>query len=183
MRGAGGAVQAVSDTWLSLDVVEGQGLEIQNVSVTENAATGLLPSGITLSFRMQVTGAVDDQKPLFTAGWISDYSTQVTTDALPIAAGPEGGPLRLTAVPSITRAGTELRAGRPFERAASVLIHDVMGRAVGPAGRGARHRLGAVGRLRPRRAADRDRRVLRARDGLERRRRPHRPDSIGRRPR
>jgi hypothetical protein len=85
-------------------------------------------------------GAVDDQEPLFTAAWIADYSTQVTTAAPPLTAVPGAGALRLTAVPGITRTGTELRASRPFERATAVLIHDVTGRRVAslPAIAGAR---------------------------------------------
>lgn len=140
---AGGTVQAVSDTWLSLDIVEGQGLELQNVSVTPNAAAASLPDGFTLSFRMQLAsaGSTSVQSPLFTAAWISDFSTQVTTGAMPPNGAPEPAEaLRLVAAPSITRGGTELRASRPFERAAAVLIHDVTGRVVRrlEAARGAR---------------------------------------------
>jgi hypothetical protein len=138
---AGGTVQALSDTWVSLDIAEGQGLELQNVSVAANPVTASWTGGFTLSFRMALTGgAVDDQEPLFTAAWIADYSTQVTTAALPLTAVPGAGALRLTAVPGITRTGTELRASRPFERATAVLIHDVTGRRVAslPAIAGAR---------------------------------------------
>lgn len=130
---AGGSVQAVSDTWLSVDVVEGQALELQNVSVSPNPVSASWTDGFTLSFRMQFAsaGSTSVQTPLFTATWISDYSTQVTTAATPIAgaAGP-AGTLGWIAAPSVTRGGTELRASRPFERAVSVLIHDVSGRVV-----------------------------------------------------
>jgi len=130
--GAGGTVQAVSDTWLSLDIADGQGLEFQNVSVAASPVTMSWSSGFTLSFRMQLVGGgtVDDQKSLFTASWISDYSTQVTTAALPLTAPGAAGALQLTAAPSVTRGGTELRASRPFSRHAAVLIHDVTGRTV-----------------------------------------------------
>jgi hypothetical protein len=128
---AGGAVQAVSDTWLGVDVVEGQGLDLQNVAVTGNPVTRSWTDGFTLSFRMQFAsaGTTDVQTPLFTATWISDFGTQVTTGVAPPGdAGAEA--LRLTAVPSVTTGGTEIRAVRPLDRAAELVVHDVAGRTV-----------------------------------------------------
>jgi hypothetical protein len=130
--GAGGPVQALSDTWLSLDVVEGQGLEIGDVSVAAGPAAASWTGGFTLSFRLQLASgeAVDDQDPLLTAAWISDLAIPATT-AAPLPPDPaEPGPLRLIAAPSVTRGGTEIRAGRPFEAATAILIHDVAGRIV-----------------------------------------------------
>lgn len=130
---AGGTVQALSDTWISLDVVEGQGLELRNVSVAANPVAAGWTDGFTLSFRMQLAGGgtVDPLAPLFTATWISDYSTQVTTAAHPLPGAPAGaGTLRLSAAPSVTRTGTVLRASRPLDRPAEIVIHDVTGRRV-----------------------------------------------------
>lgn len=56
-----------------------------------------------------------------------DWSPSTVTgvgDALPL----DGGASTLTAAPSVTRTGAQIRATRPFGRADMVRIHDVRGR-------------------------------------------------------
>lgn len=122
-----------SNTWLTFNFDDQQlgSLEFQGVTVTENVLGPSLTDGFTLHFRMAYSGmnTPDYQFPLFHATWISDWTAQTATAA--VAEVPVGRePLRLTAAPSVTRAETEIRSSRPFERATRVLVHDVTGRLV-----------------------------------------------------
>lgn len=133
LRHPDGSVGAASNTWLTLDFDQRQlgSLEFQDVWVSGNPLARSWTDGFTLHFRMAYSGmnSPDDVFPLFHATWTSDYTTQVPTAApLPLPDAP--GRLSLTAVPSVTRGPTELRATRPLGYAADLSIHDVAGRVV-----------------------------------------------------
>ncbi|HMB70773.1 MAG TPA: FlgD immunoglobulin-like domain containing protein, partial [bacterium] len=135
LRFGNGAVHGISDTRLSLDVSPDQAgsLVFQNIAVTPNGSSSRIAAGwtdgFTLSFRVAYSGmgSPDDNFPLFTASWRSDWNTQIPTAAL--GTMPEGSE-RLTAAPSITSGGTRIRTARPLDRAAAIDIHDVTGRRV-----------------------------------------------------
>jgi hypothetical protein len=128
-------LQRLSNARVSLDIAAAQGasLQFQNVSVIESPSPRGWPSGFTLSFSLALTGqgSPNAASPLFTATWISDVTSQIPTGIqAPRPAETTGDRLRLTAVPSVTRGVTEIRASRSVAHATTVLIHDVTGRRV-----------------------------------------------------
>lgn len=136
MRNPNGTVGGVSNTWLTFDFDENQlgSLEFYDVAVTPNVPSALRSwtSGFTLHFRMALSGmnSPDETYPLFHATWIGDWTTAVPTSAVTPVPMRDDDALRLTAVPSVTRGSTEIRASRPFRRAATLFVHDVTGRRV-----------------------------------------------------
>jgi hypothetical protein len=135
MRDGSGVIQGTSQTWLSFDFapIQGVSLEFQEVSVTPILGLRGSFSGFTLSFRMAYgcCGSPEYNFPLFTATWLSDWTASVPTEVVAIeATTPDASALRLTASPSVTRAGTEIRASRPFPRDGTMTIYDLRGRAV-----------------------------------------------------
>jgi hypothetical protein len=134
LRDAGGTVQRLSEARVAFDVAAAQGgaVEFQDVVVTGNPAARSWTDGFTLSFALALAGqgTPDESSPLFTATWISALTTQVPTGVGTSAPAVPVRPLRLAAVPSVTRGGTEILASRALERAGTILIHDVAGRRV-----------------------------------------------------
>lgn len=131
-RSAQGQALGVSNTWVTFDFDERQlgSLEFWDVNVIQGPAAAAWTDRFTLHFRMAFSGmnSADEVFPLFHATWMSDWSQAVPTGVRPAA--PADGPLRLVAAPSVTRGSTEIRASRPFERATTLLIHDVAGRRI-----------------------------------------------------
>jgi len=129
----GGAAAGASETWLTIDpgpLQAPDAMTFENVLVTPNpAAAGGGMTGFTVSFLL-VPGApgVETIWPLLEMTWWSDW-TPASATAAPVAASRDAGP-RLVAAPSVTRGGAEIRAARPFEAGARLLVHDVRGRRI-----------------------------------------------------
>ena len=124
-----------SETRILFDIPEGQGLKMENVQlapggISKQASTNQL----VLSFSLDVIGDVDLAEPLFEAAWIADWSPQIVTDIdAPGATGPQSSTndvLVLSAWPSVTREGAEIRASLPFAADGVIAIHDASGRLV-----------------------------------------------------
>lgn len=124
----GGNLVGKSTVWLTIDVVEGQGIELQNVSLSSNP----MASGCVTEFAIGVDlvetgGGVDTQLPIMNFSWWSDWNTSV------LSAGPTETASRvslLTAMPSVMRSGTMFQAAEPLSASGELTIYDVQGRRV-----------------------------------------------------
>jgi hypothetical protein len=132
----GGNLVGSAEAWLTIDPGPDQAetaMEFADVMVTTPVRSGPVRSGsgmdrFDVSFLL-VPGAagVETIWPILqTRAWM-DW-TEDTSTAAPGPVVSARGATTLTAVPTITRAGTEIRGSRPFGRAATLLVHDVAGR-------------------------------------------------------
>ena len=121
-----------SETRILFDVLEGQPLTIENVTLAPGGgAMSGWTNGFVLAFTMDVIDVVDLEEPLFEAMWIADWSPQSETDVdATTEAIAASNPIILAAWPSVTREGTEIRLSLPFPTDGSVEIIDVSGRRV-----------------------------------------------------
>ncbi len=126
-----GSRLGTSNTRLVFDVHEGQPLQFGDVAVTPvgDVIAGTL-TGFELEFSLLPTGTVDPDEKYFEATWISDWSPEGGVTGVADLAPLPSSPLTIVAAPSVTRAGTTLRASRPFDAGASIEIFDVSGRAI-----------------------------------------------------
>lgn len=128
---AGGTLQGTSSVRLLADVHEGTPLKFGAVFVTptEGGLRGGSVGGLELVFTVLPTGPVAPGAKLLDVTWIADWTPEGVTGVAFDGAPPEGS-LRLVAAPSVTRAGTTLRASRPFDPGSALEIYDVAGRAI-----------------------------------------------------
>ncbi len=126
-----GSRLGASSTDFFFDVHEAQPLQFEDVAVTPiGDATAGTFTGFELEFTLFPTGTVDLDEPYFEATWISDWSPDSGVTGVAELAPLPPSPLTIVAAPSVTRAGTVLRASRPFDAGTTIEIFDVAGRAI-----------------------------------------------------
>ncbi len=137
IRDGGGVPIATSRTTMSFMLGKYQELTFEDEMITLNKrANG---TGFDVDFRLDGYN-IEMNEPIFEIMWHSDYSTSVPTE---VAEGVHpaldaGRPFALTAVPSITRGSTEIRAtrapgslsGSAPGSALDIAIYDIAGRRV-----------------------------------------------------
>ncbi len=129
LRDGGGAPRGTSCIRMIFTEGHLQDLNFDVVTVTQTSSSKqAVNDGLDITFTI-FPNNFDYVFPLFEVEWICDWVPFDPTDvATPL---PElDSPLRLVAMPSVTRGGTEIRTNRPIGATRSVEIYDIVGRLV-----------------------------------------------------
>jgi hypothetical protein len=128
--GPSGEIARTSQREMTFDTLPGQELRLANAQVHETAGAGMRRSGAEAGFRVTfdvlVAGDVDTAVPLFEAAMTGDCQPAGAT-GVP-APRPAADRQSLSARPTVTRSGTQLRLARAADLAGHVELFDVTGR-------------------------------------------------------
>ncbi len=124
-----------SRVMMAISLGENQPAEIQNPFVTpvfsKNQST---LTGFILAFELITQDIILDSEPVFEIDWSGEWEEISITTGVAGGADTDGAIMPtlagLSAVPNITRDGTELRSARPFVSGDAIAIYDIRGRLV-----------------------------------------------------
>jgi FlgD Ig-like domain len=131
-RDDSGSIGGDSETRIVFTIGGGQPLAFEGAAVISTPSKQAGAEGFAVSFVLAATGNVDESAPLFDITWASDWAAVTTTDVAGAEGAAPAGSERVTlaAWPSVTRAGTEIRASLPFAEHGALAIYDTSGRLV-----------------------------------------------------